>query len=91
MLKLSVLISGYFFKTGIVNDVLFSGDTLFFQNVGRWDLPTGDEQTLPVSIKEKIYSLPDETVVYPGHGRKTDVGYEKKYETIKNETLLFIT
>ncbi len=63
----------------LTGNYLFTGDTLFYQNVGRWDLPTGDGNLLPVSIKEKIYTLPDETVVYPGHGRETTVGYEKKY------------
>lgn len=64
------------FKT---ENVLFSGDTLFYQCVGRADLPTGKGDVLYNSIKEKIYTLPDETVVYPGHGRETSVGYEKKF------------
>lgn len=63
----------------MINNNLFSGDTLFFQNVGRWDLPTGNGANLTSSVKEKLYILPDETIVYPGHGRKTSIGYEKKY------------
>lgn len=60
-------------------NLLFSGDTLFYQSVGRHDLPTANGNALHNSIKEKIYTLPDETVVYPGHGRETTVGYEKKF------------
>lgn len=58
--------------------ILFSGDTLFFQSIGRSDFPTGKEEVLLNSIKEKLFSLPDETVVYPGHGNQTTIGYEKK-------------
>ena len=61
------------------DNILLSGDTLFFRNVGRWDLPTGDREVLTESIKNKIYTLPDDTAVYPGHGNNTSVGYEKKY------------
>lgn len=62
----------------IEND-LFCGDTLFLRNCGRWDLPTGDFKTLEKSIKEKLYTLPDNTVVHSGHGHETNIGYEKKY------------
>lgn len=58
---------------------LFTGDTVFYQSVGRSDLPTGNGNVLHNSIKTKIYNLPDETVIYPGHGRETSVGYEKKF------------
>ncbi len=60
-------------------DVLFSGDTLFFQTIGRTDIPYSDTDTLIESVK-KIYQLiPDETRVYPGHGKPTSIGHEKKY------------
>jgi glyoxylase-like metal-dependent hydrolase (beta-lactamase superfamily II) len=58
---------------------LFCGDTMFLRSVGRHDLPTGNEEELVYSIKNKIYALDDETDIYPGHGEKTSVGYEKKF------------
>jgi hydroxyacylglutathione hydrolase len=59
--------------------VIFDGDVLFASGVGRADLPGGDWDTLARSIREVIFALPDETVVYPGHGPKTTVGYEKSH------------
>jgi len=53
------------------------GDCLFHGSVGRTDLPGGDFATLEKSIRERIYTLPDETVVVPGHGPDTTVGHEK--------------
>lgn len=66
----------------LVENTLFAGDTLFLRNCGRWDLPTGDMNSLLKSVKEKLYTLPDETVVYSGHGEKTSIGYEKKFNFI---------
>ncbi len=57
---------------------LFSGDTLFFGNIGRTDLPGGDGTALLHSIKEKLFILPDETRVMPGHGPLTTIEREKK-------------
>ncbi len=58
---------------------IISGDVLFYESIGRFDLPGSNEQELYKSIREKLYVLPDETIVYPGHGEPTTVGHEKKY------------
>lgn len=57
--------------------ILFSGDTLFNRGVGRTDLPDGDGEKLFTSIREKLYPLPDDLTVYPGHGPVTNLGAEK--------------
>jgi len=61
-----------------VNKVLFSGDTLFQQGIGRTDLPGSSHRQLVDSIKNKLFRLADETVVYPGHGPSTTIGQEKQ-------------
>ena len=53
------------------------GDTIFNGSIGRTDLPGGDLATLMTSIRQKILTLPDETVLYPGHGPETTVGHER--------------
>jgi hydroxyacylglutathione hydrolase len=58
--------------------VLFTGDTLFFDGIGRSDLPGGDQKTLISSIKEKLLVLPPETSVFPGHGPLTTIEREIK-------------
>lgn len=57
--------------------VIFSGDVLFEQSIGRTDLPGGNFDTLIQSIHKKLFTLPDEVVVYPGHGDPTTTGEEK--------------
>jgi glyoxylase-like metal-dependent hydrolase (beta-lactamase superfamily II) len=57
---------------------LFSGDTLFYGTVGRTDFPRASFKEIQASILEKLYKLPDDTIVYPGHGKRTTIGYEKK-------------
>lgn len=59
--------------------VLIGGDVLFRESIGRTDLPGGNHEQLLKNIREKIYTLPEQTVVYPGHGPSTTVGHEKKH------------
>ena len=57
---------------------LIGGDVLFRESIGRTDLPGGTHDTLLKSIREKLFVLPDDVVVFPGHGIKTSIGYEKR-------------
>ena len=68
----------YYFKD---DDILISGDTLFEGSVGRTDFPGGSMSTLVRSCREKLFTLPDKTIVYPGHGPATTIGYEKQYNS----------
>lgn len=60
-------------------NMVFTGDTLFQGSVGRSDFPGGDTLALIRSVREKLMPLPDDTVVYPGHGPSTTIGYERRY------------
>jgi len=57
--------------------LLIGGDVLFRESIGRTDLPGGNHETLLKSIREKLFVLPDDVTVYPGHGIETTIGYEK--------------
>lgn len=58
--------------------ILISGDTLFLESVGRCDLATGNEEDIIKSIKTKLFILPEDVIVMPGHGEITTIGHEKK-------------
>jgi glyoxylase-like metal-dependent hydrolase (beta-lactamase superfamily II) len=58
---------------------LFSGDLLFRRSIGRTDFPLGDHEALLRSVREQIFTLPPETVVYSGHGPETTVGEEREH------------
>jgi glyoxylase-like metal-dependent hydrolase (beta-lactamase superfamily II) len=66
----------YYFEK---DNLLISGDTLFEESVGRTDFPTSSTSELINSIKERLFCLPDNTIVYPGHGEVTTIGHEKQY------------
>lgn len=59
--------------------ILISGDTLFKQSVGRWDLPGGDYEILSRSLKKLVSLISDNAIIYPGHGPSTLMSYEKKH------------
>ncbi|MDR3072857.1 MAG: MBL fold metallo-hydrolase [Clostridiales Family XIII bacterium] len=63
----------------LAGEALFSGDTLFRTSIGRTDLPLGSYEDLMDSIREKLYVLPDDTLVFPGHMDETTIGFEKKH------------
>ena len=58
---------------------VITGDVLFKDTIGRTDLPSGDFNRLMQSIKTRLFTLPPDTVVYPGHGPETTIGYEKTH------------
>lgn len=60
------------------NAFVIGGDVLFRNSIGRTDLPGGNHQQLLDNIQQKIYTLPDDTIVYPGHGPTTTIGFEKE-------------
>jgi hydroxyacylglutathione hydrolase len=64
---------------------IIGGDVLFNGSIGRTDLPMGDHQTLLNSIKQKLFVLPDDVVVYSGHGPETTIGNEKRYNPFVGE------
>jgi glyoxylase-like metal-dependent hydrolase (beta-lactamase superfamily II) len=59
------------------DNFLIGGDVLFYQSIGRTDLPGGNHQQLLDTIKHKLFNLPIDCVVYPGHGPSTKIGFEK--------------
>lgn len=66
----------------LIDDTMFSGDTLFKESVGRTDLFGGSFEKLSDSIKNKLFKLKNDIKVYPGHGPMTTIGHEKKYNEL---------
>jgi glyoxylase-like metal-dependent hydrolase (beta-lactamase superfamily II) len=58
---------------------VIAGDVLFHESIGRSDLPFGNHEQLLNSIRTQLFTLPDETVIYPGHGPSTTIGHEKRH------------
>jgi glyoxylase-like metal-dependent hydrolase (beta-lactamase superfamily II) len=65
--------------------VVFTGDTLFRQGIGRYDFPGCSGRDLMSSIRRKLMVLPDATAVYPGHGPATSIGYERTSNPFLND------
>ena len=63
----------------LINDMLFSGDTIFRESVGRCDLEGGNFHQIVESIQSKIFTLPEHITIYPGHGKSTSVAWEKEH------------
>jgi glyoxylase-like metal-dependent hydrolase (beta-lactamase superfamily II) len=70
---------------GKADGFIIGGDVLFKSSIGRIDLPGGNFDTLINSIKTKLFTLPDEVKVYPGHGPMTTIGFEKFYNPFLNQ------
>ena len=59
--------------------VVFTGDALFRESIGRTDFPDSNHMELITAIREKLLTLPEDTIVYPGHSEKSTIGFEKRY------------
>ncbi len=66
------------------DNFLIGGDVLFYQSIGRTDLPGGNHDLLIKNIHEKLFILPDDCKVYPGHGQATTIGFEKQHNPFLN-------
>ncbi|MFN0048031.1 MAG: MBL fold metallo-hydrolase, partial [Cytophagales bacterium] len=67
-----------------ISKTIIAGDVLFFRSIGRSDLPGGNHQTLIRSIETKLFTLEDDYAVYPGHGKPTNIGEERKLNPYLN-------
>lgn len=68
-----------FVLAGEAPPLVFAGDVLFHESIGRTDFPDGDFAALASGIRRRLYVLPDDTVVFPGHGPTTSIGHEKSH------------
>jgi len=69
--------------------ICIAGDTLFQGSIGRTDLPGGDHDTLLNAIRKEMFSLPENTKVYPGHGPMTNIGFEKEHNPFVGKRVRF--
>jgi hydroxyacylglutathione hydrolase len=88
-LKLKVLLTpghspGHIVFYNEQEQYVIGGDVLFKRSIGRTDLPLGNHEQLLKSIREKLYVLPEETIIFPGHGEFTTIGEEKRYNPFTN-------
>jgi hydroxyacylglutathione hydrolase len=74
-----------FVTRGLEPVIVLGGDVLFRGSIGRFDFPGGNGEALLAGIRRKLFTLPDDTVVYPGHGPKTTTGYEKRTNPFVSE------
>jgi glyoxylase-like metal-dependent hydrolase (beta-lactamase superfamily II) len=74
-----------FVLEGCAPPVVFGGDVLFRGSIGRTDFPDGDFATLAAGIRSRLYTLPDGTLVLPGHGPSTTVGHERRHNPFVND------
>jgi glyoxylase-like metal-dependent hydrolase (beta-lactamase superfamily II) len=68
-----------FVVEGVAPVVVFGGDVLFRESVGRSDFADGDADALAAGIRSQLYVLPDDAIVYPGHGGPTTIGHERRH------------
>jgi hydroxyacylglutathione hydrolase len=73
-----------FITSGQQPTLVFGGDVLFAGSTGRWDFPDGNKEQLLSGIREKLFVLPDDTIVYAGHGQRTTIGEEKRTNPVLN-------
>ena len=73
----------------LIGDVLIAGDTLFYEEIGRCDLPTGSFSDITHSIKGKLFHLPDNIKVFTGHGDNTTIGHEKTHNAYFGEKAIY--
>ncbi len=73
----------------LIGDNLIAGDTVFYEEIGRCDLPTGSFSDITRSIKEKLFRLDDNIKVFTGHGDNTTIGHEKEYNAYFGEKAIY--
>lgn len=73
----------------LIDDFLIAGDTIFYEEIGRCDLPTGSFQDIAISIKEKLFKLDDKIKIFTGHGEDTTVAHEKMHNAYFGEKAVY--